>query len=121
MPIFDVDIVTRHGEQPPADLARGLADALGAQLGASPGQVWVRVHLTPTERYAENGTGEGRPFPVFVTFTAADPPGGEALQARLAGVTELVARLTGRAPDNVHVIVAPAARGRIAFGGKLVT
>ena len=34
-------------------------------------------------------------------------------------VGEAVAHLADRSPENVHVLVQPAAKGRIAFGGKV--
>lgn len=120
MPIFDVEVVRRAGERLPGTLAAELADALGEQMGASPGKVWVRLRGLEAEDYAENGAGAARPSPVFVTLLASAPPEGEALAGRVAAVTAAVARLTGRDPENVHVLVEPAARGRIAFGGKVV-
>jgi hypothetical protein len=33
---------------------------------------------------------------------------------------EIVTRQADRPAENVHVIVEPALRGRVAFGGKLV-
>ena len=37
-----------------------------------------------------------------------------------AAVCALVAEVLDRRPENVHVIYQPEARGRVAFGGKLV-
>jgi phenylpyruvate tautomerase PptA (4-oxalocrotonate tautomerase family) len=119
MPIFDIEFVARPGEAPAATLARDLADALGHVLDAAPGKVWVKLRVVPADAYAENGAGADRPFPVFVTLTASAPPDGERLDRVVAGVTESVARLAGRPPENVHVLVQPAARGRIAFGGRV--
>ncbi len=121
MPILDVEIVTRHGERLSATLAADLADALGEVFGAEPGRVWVRLRDLPAERYAENDSGEDRPFPVFVTVHEGDPPTGVPLEARVAHVAECVARLSERPLANVHVIMEPGLRGRIAFGGKLAT
>jgi len=120
MPIFDIEVVTRHGEAFVPGLAADLSDALGAVLGAAPGKVWVRLRALAPEGYAENLAGAERPFPVFVTLTASAPPQGDHLDHVVQQVTEAVARLTDRAVENVHLLVQPAAKGRIAFGGKVV-
>ncbi len=120
MPIFDIEIVSRRGEAVAAGLAGDLSDALGAALDAAPGKVWVRLRSLAPEGYAENLAGEERPSPVFVTLTASVPPEGERLDHVVGKVTEAVSRLTDRPPENVHVLVQPAAMGRIAFGGKVV-
>jgi phenylpyruvate tautomerase PptA (4-oxalocrotonate tautomerase family) len=120
MPILDIEVVARKDEVLPAALARNLADSLGRAFDAAPGKIWVRLRTLADANYAENAVGEERPFPVFVSLTASAPPEGEELEVRIAQVTEIVARLTDRPPANVHVLVEPAARGRIAFGGRLV-
>lgn len=118
MPIIDIEIVSRPGEDPAPPLAQPLADALGDAFGADAGKVWVRLRELPAAHYAENRAPA--PAPVFVTVTASAPPEGEALRERIAQVTAAVARLTRRPAANVHVEFLPAARGRIAFGGRLV-
>jgi phenylpyruvate tautomerase PptA (4-oxalocrotonate tautomerase family) len=120
MPIIDVEIVTRPGEVLAPSLAGTLADAIGAVLGAAPGKVWVRLRPLPPEGYAENRCGEDRPCPVFVTLTASAPPEEGRLDLVVRQVTEAVARHADRPGENVHVLVQPAAKGRIAFGGELV-
>ena len=120
MPILDVEVVMRHGEALPAGLAADLADALGEVFAADPGELWVRLRDIPADRYAENEEGEDRPFPVFVTVREGSPPVGALLEARVAHITECVARLADRPPENVHVIVEPGLRGRVALGGRLV-
>lgn len=120
MPILDVEVVTRPGEKLPGELAAALADALGEACGAGPGRLWVRLRDLPAERYAENGGG-APVHPVFVTVGEGTPAEGEALATRVALIAACVARVTGRPADTVHVILEPALRGRIAFGGKLST
>jgi len=120
VPIFDIEIVRRKGEAAAPGLAADLADAIGTAMGAAPGKVWVRLRLMAPADYAENLSGEDRPSPVFVTLTASAPPEGERLDRLARQVSEAVARLTGRPPENVHLLVHPAAKGRIAFGGKVV-
>jgi phenylpyruvate tautomerase PptA (4-oxalocrotonate tautomerase family) len=115
MPIVDVELVGA----PAADgLAQRLADEIGVALASPPGKTWVRVHTLSSARYAENGGNA--PQPVFVTILSSAPPEGEVLDQRLARVTGIVARLTERDPHHVHVLYEPSARGRIAFGGRLV-
>jgi phenylpyruvate tautomerase PptA (4-oxalocrotonate tautomerase family) len=120
MPIVDIEVVARRGEVLPETLAKDLADHLGAAFDATPGKIWVRLRTLEGAHYAENDMGDNRPFPVFVSYTASKLPEGEQLEGRIAKITETVARLTDRAPVNVHVIVEPTAKGRIAFGGRLV-
>ncbi len=42
------------------------------------------------------------------------------LEAKVARLTEATAEACDRPAENVHVIVEPAAVGRIAFGGRVV-
>ena len=116
MPIIDIELVGA-GELP-AGLAQLLADALGDAFEAEPGKIWVRIRPLSSANYAEN-LAEA-PEPAFVTVLASAPPGGEALRRRIDDITRIVAAHTHRSPDLVHVLFEPAARGRIAFGGRLV-
>lgn len=120
MPIFDIEIATRHGEAVAPSLASDLADALGAVMDAASGKVWVRLRALGPEAYAENESASGHPYPVFVTLTASAPPQGEHFDHVVQQVTEAVAHLTDRPVEQVHFLAQPAARGRIAFGGKVV-
>jgi phenylpyruvate tautomerase PptA (4-oxalocrotonate tautomerase family) len=119
VPIFDIEIATRPDEALAPALASELADALGAVMDAAPGKVWVRLRTLGPGGYAENLSGAGRPFPVFVTLPASAPPVGERLDQVVRRVTDAVALHARRPAENVHVLVQPAARGRIAFGGKV--
>jgi len=118
MPILDIEIVSDRGEPLPAETTQALADQLGLAFGAEAGRVWVKVRTLPREQYAENGGGA--PMPVFVTVTASTAPTGEELKSRIGAITDAVAHITDRPRDNIHVEFLPAARGRIAFGGRLV-
>ena len=120
MPIFDLGVGRRAAGGVGPGLASRLADALGQALGAARGKVWVRLRTLAPEAYAENGEGDGRASPVFVTMTASAPPEGDALDRLVAQVTQAVAGQAGRPAENVHVVLQPAAKGRIAFGGKVV-
>ena len=118
MPIIDIELVEPAGTLSEAGLAQALADALGEAFGVAPGKIWTRIRSLPAANYAENHLSA--PNPVFVTVLASAPPDGEELRKRIAQTTEIVARLTRRPADNVHVLFEPAAKGRIAFGGRLV-
>lgn len=121
MPIVDVQVVTHASDAPRRSLARELADAIGAALAAPLGRVWARLSWLPTDRYAENGCDLAEvEMPVFVTLLHADPPDGLARAAEAQAVASAVAACVGRSVDRVHVEYAPAGRGRIAFGGKLL-
>ena len=120
MPILDIEIVARHAEEIPADLAQSIATELGAALPVRSGGLWVRLHRLVPGSYAENVRAGESPAPVFVTWLENERPVGVALAKRIATITQTIARLTARSPEHVHVLFEPAARGRIAFGGELL-
>ena len=121
MPIVDVLLVAADAPSGQQDLARSLADTLGQALQVPAGGLWVRLHALPASHYAENDSVlSPDELPVFVSVLHARPPGGQALDAEIAKVTEAVARATNRATDRVHLEYAPAGAGRIAFGGRRV-
>jgi phenylpyruvate tautomerase PptA (4-oxalocrotonate tautomerase family) len=121
VPILEVEIVLRPRETLPADLAAQLADRAAAALGSQPGGTWVKLRTLAPEQYAEGGGGppEGV-FPVFVSVLKTDLPSPDQLAAEIANLTEAIARACGRRPENVHILYQPPARGRIAFGGRLL-
>lgn len=118
MPIIDIELVEPAGRPPEPGLAQALADALGEAFEVAPGKIWTRIRSLSAANYAENRISA--PNPVFVTILASTPLAVEELRQRITQVTEIVARLTRRPADNVHVLFEPPAKGRIAFGGRLV-
>ena len=116
MPIVDIEIVA-----PSVDpkMAQPLANALGHAFKAADGKVLVRLRALPPEHYAENHVAGPTP-PVFVTILSRQPPLGDALDRRVASVTEAVARITGINPQFVHVLFEAGSAGRLAHGGALV-
>lgn len=118
MPIMDVEMVA---DSLPAGLAQALADAAGAVFGSSPGQTWVRLRPLPPASYAENG-GNVPPdaAPVFVTVMKRALPPRTILVREIDALTHAIAGVVGRPAHRVHVQYAPAAAGRMAFGGVLV-
>ena len=118
MPIVDVELV---GETlVTADTTQRLADAVGEALASRPGGTWVRVRLLDQGRYAENGGMPEGVQPVFVTVLERHRPSGTDLADRVRRVTDAVAEVVGRDPENVHVLFEESASGRLAFGGQLV-
>ena len=116
MPIIDVEIVA-----PSVDpkMAQPLANALGHAFKAADGKVWVRLRALAPEHYAENHVA-GPALPVFVTVLQRHPPQRDALDRRVAAITEAVARLTSRDPRLVHVLFEPGTSGRLAHGGQIL-
>lgn len=122
MPIVDVTLVVAPDATPAADLAQRLADAVGVALGSSDGETWLRMHVLARDRYAENqSTLAPDELPVFVTVLKRHLPRATALEREIAALVGAIAQVTGRATGRVHVEYAPAASGRLAFGGRLVT
>jgi phenylpyruvate tautomerase PptA (4-oxalocrotonate tautomerase family) len=118
MPIVDVEIV--GSESLASDLAARLADMAGQVFCSPPASTWVRVRLLPRHHYAENGTEKPAGWnSVFVTVLKAQRPAGAALEVEVRALTEGVARVCGRSPENVHILYDLEAQGRIAFGGRL--
>jgi phenylpyruvate tautomerase PptA (4-oxalocrotonate tautomerase family) len=121
MPIIDVELVTEPTATSTAGLAQALADAVGGALNSPPGQSWVRLHVLAREHYAENESlVESFDLPVFVTVQKRALPEKAALTVEIAALTSAIAKATGRNPASVHVEYAPAAAGRLAFGGRIV-
>ena len=122
MPIVDIEIVTDTADPEVVDkeTLQLLADELGSVFGSGPGETWVRLRSINRDAYAENGGVGSQARPAFVSILRAELPDRAALQEEMAGVAEVVARLLGRPRDNVHVLYAPDATGRIGFGGTLL-
>lgn len=121
MPIVDVEVVTRSNENIDPKLASAVADAAGEVFGTEPGRTWVRLRTLSQFAYAENGGGsEADVLPVFVTVLKADVPDRESMRQEVQTLAARFAPLCNRPAENVHILYEPAARGRIAFGGKLV-
>ena len=121
MPILEVEIVLRPRETLPVDLVGQLADRAAAALGYQPGGTWVKLRPLPPEQYAEGGDGppEGV-YPVFVSVLKADLPQADQLAAEIANLTQAIAQVCDRPPESVHILYQRPARGRIAFGGRLL-
>lgn len=121
MPIVDVELVVERGRVVADGLAQSLADAIGDTLHSPQGRTWIRLRLLGKDCYAENDAPrEAAVLPVFVNVLQRKPPEGAELAAEVTELTAVIAKATGRPLSCVHVEYAPAAAGRIAFGGRLV-
>jgi phenylpyruvate tautomerase PptA (4-oxalocrotonate tautomerase family) len=120
VPIVDVEIVT--DEEVSGDLARRLADAIGEALGSEPGRTWVRLRTLGRQHYAESGGPVPDDVaPVFVTVSARRHPEPDDVAALAPKLCAAVAAVTGTRAENTHVLFGQDARGRVAFGGTLVS
>lgn len=121
MPILDIQIIGSLPHAVHQGLAERLAEAACEVLQSHPRGTWVKLTMIPREHYAESGGGpEDGVLPVFVAVQRRDVPTGDALASEIRKLTETIAAICERPGDNVHVMYEPSARGRLAFGGKLV-
>ena len=121
MPIVDIEMVIEPGEMPAVGLAKTLSDAAAKVFETPAGRTWVRLRALPSAQYAENGDGPAEGVrPVFVTILKSKRPTGETLREETGRLTEAIATVCGRPAENVHVLWLPEAKGRMAFGGRLV-
>ncbi|MFT5286902.1 MAG: phenylpyruvate tautomerase PptA (4-oxalocrotonate tautomerase family) [Planctomycetota bacterium] len=121
MPILNVEVVGELASNLRVGLAERLANAAGGVLNSRPQGTWVKLSFLPAGQYAENegGSMEGA-LPVFVSLLRAEVATGQALKEQVLELTEAIAICTGRPSENVHLIIEPAAAGRVAFGGTLI-
>jgi len=119
MPILTVHVVGSPKDFP-EDLAQRIADGAGHALHSRPQGTWVRQAFVPPEHYAENDGVEEGITPILVSLIQSEVPHAETLREQLAKVTDAISSASGIPSRNVHIMVEPAAKGRIAFGGNLV-
>ena len=120
MPILNVEIVGKLEDQIKTGLAATIAEKAGLVFDSPPNGTWVKIHYIPEQDYAENSDdGKPVPRPVFVSVIQADLPSDSHLEQQAKDLTLCIAGAVERPPENVHVIIEPAARGRIAFGGTI--
>ncbi|MCB1685417.1 MAG: hypothetical protein R3E82_22285 [Pseudomonadales bacterium] len=119
--ILEADPASGLTDLPDAVKLQEIADDLGALFGSQPSGTWVKVRRQPRRYYAENDVVLDQDLnPVMVEVLKADIGDTEALAIEAAAVCSVVARKLGRDTDHVHVVYLPSARGRVAFGGRLV-
>jgi phenylpyruvate tautomerase PptA (4-oxalocrotonate tautomerase family) len=121
MPIVTVEVVAGGNEAMAHEIAQLLADAIGHALKSPPGQTWVRVRSLARDQYAENESLlDAAELPVFVTILKRHCPHGAELEGEVTALTRAVAQVIGRPAACVHIEYAPAAVGRLSYGGVLV-
>ena len=121
MPILEVEIVMRPGEWMRDNLAAEIAERAAAVFRAPAGRTWVRLRTLAPEGYAEDAGGPPPDvYPVFLSVLKAEMPPADELATEIADLTRAIAVACDRPPQNVHIHYEPAARGRMAFGGRLV-
>lgn len=121
MPILDVRLVGAIPSGEPRDLARRIADAAAAVFESRPQGTWVLLDFVPEDAYAENAGGSPLGVrPVIVSILEAEPPVGADRALQAARLARAIAGACGRSEENVHLIYEASARGRVAFGGRIV-
>src|SRR5687767_2147065 len=121
MPIVDIEIVLRANQVIRQEILSELADELGNIFHSSPGETWVKIHPLAADQYAESGGMSEDVYPLFVTVMKSELPSFEEMQKEVAKITGAVAQICGRLSENLHVIYQPDGKGRVAFGGKIVS
>ena len=121
MPIVDIEIVLRTNEIIREEVVSELANELGEIFHSSPGETWIKIHPLLADQYAENGGTLDGIYPIFITVMKSKLSSFEEMQEEVANITGAVAQICGRPSDNIHVIYQPAGKGRVAFGGKIVS
>ena len=121
MPIVDIEIVLKPDEAIADEVVSELADRLGEIFGSPKTGTWVKVHQIAAHYYAENEGKEPEVYPIFVSVLKSRLPGPEEMQKEVDAITATVAQLCNRPSRFVHVIYQPEGKGRVAFGGKVVT
>lgn len=120
MPIVEVEIVGVTDAEAAA-CAQPIADALGVVFGSGRAATWVKMRGLPAACFAENDEAAppGRDA-VFVTVLKRTVPEPAVLAMEVARVCDVVSTACGRPRERVHVLYAPPAAGRLAFGGRVV-
>jgi len=120
LPILNVEIIGPVPQALRANLAPRIAELAGQALDSRIQGTWVKLHFIPSEHYAENAGGPAMDgLPVIVSLLQAQVLEGDALREQIKLLTAAIAEGVGRPTENIHIIIEPAAKGRIAFGGTL--
>lgn len=120
MPILNVELVGTIPEQAGSGLAQRIADSAGEVFGSRPQGTWVKLRFIEPNSYSENSGGpRGKAGPVFVSVLQSKVWQGAQLSALASELAKAIAASCSRPIENVHVLFEPAAKGRMAFGGKL--
>jgi len=121
MPIVDIEIVLKPDETVVNEMVSELADRLGEIFSSPKNGTWVKVYRIAAHHYAENQGKESDAYPIFVSVLKSRLPAPDEMQKEVDAITDIVAQICHRPPGFVHVIYQPEGKGRVAFGGKVVT
>lgn len=119
MPILNLEIIGNQKDFP-YDLAQKIADAAGHALDSRPQGTWVKLSFIPPQQYAENGGVEDGMNPIIVSLIQSEVPPANHLGEQITKLTNAISSASGVPSQNVHIVIEPGAKGRIAFGGNLV-
>ncbi len=122
VPIIDIELVEdeQSGQGTTINI-QALADSLGVLFNSGQAGTWVRLRHLPRDRYAENQTRiDQSTRPVFITVLKSRLGDENELAVEAKAIASTVSGLLDRPVQNTHVLFAPDAAGRIAFGGELV-
>ena len=121
MPLVDIEITLKQHETLPKNLASALAVELGAIFNSPDGATWVKLYKLPVSHYAENSRSQEDTYPVFVKIIKSELPEKIKLEQEVGQITNAIANICNRPAENIHIIYEPEGRGRVSFGGKIVT
>jgi phenylpyruvate tautomerase PptA (4-oxalocrotonate tautomerase family) len=123
MPIVELELVINgEAEKLGSELIQRLADQIGDYFGSDPADTWLRVRYLDRSQYAENRSRVPDSLkPTFVSILKYQLPGEDKLVEGARRLAEITANCIGRPLENTHIIFEPDGRGRVAFGGELVT
>ena len=120
MPILSVEVVgifPKNAGLPSQDLA----DLAANILGSPPGQTWVKLYSLPIENYAENNISPSAEGPVFISIIMKNEL-SEVTKGEIAlSLAREFGKYLNRPPEKIHTYFEQEGRGRIAFGGNLIT
>lgn len=121
MPILTITLVGPKSKAH-STLAARIASAAGAVFSSTPGDCWVFLHVLPLSQYAENGLfPKSTPHPIWVRVLKYANSSPSARKREGQALTLALAKACKWKPEHVHVVYEPPGKGRVAFGGKLVT
>ena len=124
MPIVELELVTSNeAEKLMPDVIQQLSDEIGDYLGSDTAGTWLKVRYLDQDHYAENNLAgaDGRLKPTFVYVLRYQLPGQDKLAQDARRLAAIVSGCTGRPVENTHIVFEPDGKGRVAFGGELVT
>ena len=123
MPVVQLQLVIRDdSERIARERLQLLADELGEYFQSGTAATWVRVDYVPFEQYAENGETPGDDVrPTLVYVLKYEVPGEDRLAQEAKALARIVANVLRRPERDTHIVYEPDGKGRVAFGGRLVT